>query len=142
MAEIREGAANSRESPSRILLGETQDELGDLRHDTRPSRVPSSFAVVPLPCHEPAVPCQKGVRRDEPGDFSQELAAEELALDRQPPPLVVRETEFLPVEPRLEDSVFLEQIVYGRLLLALNPASDGDDQECPWVDGPAHDGGF
>lgn len=70
------------------------------------------------------------------------LPAEGLALHSETPAVVVGETQSPPAKPSLEDSVLLAQIVDGRLLVALDPAFDGDDQESPGMNRGVHCGGI
>ena len=81
---------------------------------------------------------QDGVGRDDTGDFGQEFPAEDLALCSEPPAFVVRETEPLPAEPSLQDTILLKQVFDGQLLLALDPARNSDNQQCPGLDRGAH----
>ncbi len=129
IAEIREGAANSCIPPLRIRLRHSHDELGNFGHYPGPSELFPSRAVVPLPRNEPSVPGQEGFRCDDTGDFCQEFPAEGFTLYRKPTSLVVREAKLPPAKPSFEDPILLEQVDYGGLLVTLNPASDGDDQQ-------------
>jgi hypothetical protein len=88
------------------------------------------------------VPGEDGVRGDDTSDFGQELPAEDLALCSEPAAFVVRETESLPAEPSLQDAILLKQVFDGQLLLALDPARDSDNQQCPELDRGAHERGF
>ena len=56
--------------------------------------------------------------------------------------LVVREAKRPPAKPSVEDSALLEQVDDSGLLPALNPTSDGDDQQCQGLDRRSHDRGF
>ena len=55
----------------------------------------SPVAVIPLGRDMPPIPTKNGVRRDYGGQLKQCLAAKCLALDRQPPPLIVGEQDAL-----------------------------------------------
>ncbi len=142
MAEIRERAANSCIPPLRIRRRHSHDELGNLGHYPGPSELFPPRTVVPLPRNEPPVPSQQGFRCDDTGDFCQEFPAERLTLYRETTSLVVREAKLPPAKPSFEDSVLLEQVDDSGLLLALDPTSDGDDQQCQGLDRRAHDRGF
>ncbi len=142
MTKIRESASYSRVPPTRILLGEAHNELGDLDHDARTTGPFAPRAGVPLFGNQPSVPREQGVGRDDTGDFGQEFPAEGLTLYCEPASLVVREAKLPPAKPSFEDSVLLEQVDDSGLLLALNPTSDGDDQQCQGLDRRAHDRGF
>ena len=67
------------------------------------------------------MPSQECFRCEDTGDFCQEFPAERLTLYREPTSLVVNDSG---------------------LLLALDPTSDGDDQQCLRLDRRAHDPGF
>ena len=56
-------------------------------------------------------------------NLGQRLAAQSLGLDREPAPVVVRETETLAPKPRSEHTVLLLQVVDHILLLAVDPVS-------------------
>ncbi len=51
-------------------------------------------------------------------------------LYREPTSLVIGEAKFPPAKPSFEDSVLLEQVDDSGLLVALDPTSHGDDQQC------------
>jgi len=88
------------------------------------------------------VPSQEGFRCDDTGGFCQEFPAERLTLYREPTSLVVREAKLPPAKPSFEDSILFEQVDDSGLLLALDPTSDGDDQQRQGLDRRAHDRGF
>ncbi len=88
------------------------------------------------------MPGQESVRGDDTGDVGHEFPAKLLTLYREPTSLVVREAKLPPAKPSFEDSVLLEQVDDRSLLLALDPTSDGGDQQCQGLDPRAHDGGF
>ena len=104
------------------------DEVGNVIHDPRATRLLPPRAIVPLPSNEPSVPGQEGVRGADTGDFGQEFPAEGLALCGEPPAFVVRETESLPAEPSLQDAILLKQVDDSGPLVTLDPTSHGDDQ--------------
>ena len=110
---------------TRILLGEPHNELSDLDDDAWAAWPLAPRAIVPLARNQFAVPGEQRIGRDDTGNFGQKSAPEDLALHRQPSPLIVRETESLPEKPSPEDSDLLAQIVDGQLLHTLDPASDG-----------------
>ena len=56
-------------------------------------------------------------------NLGQRLAAQSLGLDREPAPVVVRETETLAPKPGSEHTVLLLLVVDHILLLAVDPAS-------------------
>ncbi len=97
----------SRVPPTRILLSEAHDELGDLDHDARTTGPSAPRAVVPFFGNKPSVPREQRVGGDDTGDFGQEFPAEGLTLYCEPASLVVREAKLPPAKPSFEDSVLL-----------------------------------
>jgi len=61
----------------------------------------------------------------------EQLAAQDLALDREPTALVVVEQDAPLTELVLEDLVFRAQVLDHRLLLAVHPAGQDGEQKLP-----------
>ena len=84
------------------------------------------LAAIILGYDEVAVPAQKRSGCGNGRNLGQRLAAQSLGLDREPAPLVVRETETLAPKPGSEHTVLLLQVVDHILLLAVDPASHNE----------------
>jgi hypothetical protein len=78
---------------------------------------------------QPAVPAQDRVRREDGADLSKSLSAESLALDRKA--LGVVEPDRLLTVRFLQDLVLGPQILDDRLLLAVDPSSQGGQEKMP-----------
>ena len=79
--------------------------------------------------NEPAVPPEDGVRGDDARDVAETTPTEGLSLHRQAAPLVVSEPGPAATALRAQDAVLLEQVVDGRLLLAVDPAREQKQEE-------------
>jgi hypothetical protein len=75
------------------------------------------------------VPGQQGVRRDQRGDALQRLPTDGFRLGCQPAALIVREDQPAAAEFFLENLVFGTQVVDDLLLVAVEVASQADQQE-------------
>ena len=84
------------------------------------------------------MPGEERVRGDEPGEIQQCLSADRLSCDGQPSALVVGEPN--PSLPKLlkQDTVLFPEIVDGRLLVAVDPAGDGGEEDMPGLDDLRH----
>ena len=60
----------------------------------------------------------------------------------EPTSLGVRETKLPPAKQSFDHSVPIKQVNDSRLLVTLNPTSDGDHQQCQGLDRRPHDRGF
>ena len=138
VAHVSERTLNPRVAPCRILSGHANDEVGGLRFPSRPAGL-SPFRVVPLTSNELAVPGENRVGRDDSGDLLEDLSTEGLALYREPTAFIIGQPKSSATKLSLEDSVLLEQIVDDVLLVTVDPAGEGDQQELPWVE-RAHGG--
>jgi len=65
-----------------------------------------------------------------------------LTASRRRSSFVVRQTRSSPTELTLEDAVLLDQVIDDSLLVAVDPAGYGNDQNFPRVYRSAHNGGF
>lgn len=68
-------------------------------------------------------------------DPSEWAASERDALHSESPALVIGQPESATAKLVPQDAVLLEQVVDGRGLLAVNPASDGGQQEAEGLEG-------
>ena len=68
VAEIAEGASDSRVSPTRVVTGYSDDQLLDLRRSLWASSAAGEAAIVLLG-DQPAVPSKQRVWRHQPGDL-------------------------------------------------------------------------
>ncbi len=107
-------------------------ELGDLLRHAWSSRL-SPRAVVPLPRNQLPVPGKYRVRGDDRRHLSQDFSTERLSFHREPSALLVGQAETLTAKLTLEDAVLLDEVIDDILLVAVDPAGDGDQKELPRV---------
>ena len=81
---------------------------------------------------------KNGFGRDDARQVFQNSAAQLLAFRREPPSLVVSESESLSAELFLEDSILLAQVLDRRLLMLVDPPSEDRDEELPWLEDLGH----
>ena len=73
------------------------------------------------------MPPQDRVRRDDRRDLTQDLPAQPMPADRQPPSIVIGELQPPATQLASKDPIFFDQIRDGLALLAIQPASqDGE----------------
>ena len=83
----------------------------------------------PLPGDQPPVPPQDRVGRHDGRHLPQDPATEALALRREPSALVVGQPNAPPRQLLLENAVLLHQILDDLLLVAVDPSSEGHEQQ-------------
>ena len=87
--------------------------------------------MVPFLGHQPAMPAQNGVRRDQRAEFAEQFAAQDFPFDGQPVPLVViQQNSFLAMH-LLKHLVLGAKILDYLLLLLVHPASQDRQQQLP-----------
>jgi len=128
VADAFQPTADPRVPPGRILGRHAHDERGDVRLRARATGASRLRAVV-FRGHEPAIPPQDGVRRDDAGDGRQTAPAEDFAFHGQAAALVVGEAQASGWLRGPEDPVLLEQVVNHRLLLAIDPTGKQQTEE-------------
>jgi len=132
MAQIGQGTLDAVVAPGRILSGHSQNQLGDLGRNGRPTRLNfAKIAVIPFRCHWLAMPAKDHIRRDDSRDFLQSLSSQSLALDCQTAALVVAQPDPSRAMGFLEHLGLGQEEVDRRLLLAVKPAGQDDDEELP-----------
>jgi hypothetical protein len=80
------------------------------------------------------VPSQDRVGGHDRGDLPQDPATEAVALRGEASALVVGQPEAAPLQPRLEDAVFLDQVFDDVLLVAVDPSREGHEQHLQGVE--------
>ena len=118
-----------RISPARVLFGHPDNQLADLRHDTRtPDSLPR---ISPFRSDESPVPREDRLRRDDGGDLAQGLPAQRLSFRRQSTALVVGETHAFPARLELlfQDAVLFDQVGDHVRLLTGDPAGERRQEE-------------
>ncbi len=133
VADLGESALDPRVTPSGILPCDPEDPVRDRRLNPGASGLLPSRAPVPLSGDEPPILGQEGVRCHDRGHRFQHAPAESLSLHGQPTPFAVGEAKTPPAELSLQDTVLLNQVVDDLLLMVVDPASDGEDEELPRV---------
>ena len=84
MTKIGQGALDSIVSPGGIRSNQLKDRSRHFARRWRSSRILlSTVTVIPLLGNQSLVPAQQRVRGDDGGDLFQQLASEDLALDRE-----------------------------------------------------------
>src|SRR5258708_22231983 len=121
MSEIAERALNPAVAPARVLIGEAHDQAADLFHDAGPAC--SLRGVSPHRRDQAPVPAQDRVGRDDRRDLRERAAAEDLALGRESPPLIVREWRHPPAQLLPQPAVLLDQVLDDPLLPTAHPTS-------------------
>jgi len=86
-------------------------------------------APIVLPGNQLPIPPENRLRGHKRRDLPQKLPPKALSPGRQPAALGVGQTEPLASQVVVEDTVFLPQVVDDLLLLAVNPACQGDQEK-------------
>ena len=71
------------------------------------------------------------VRCDDRRDLLEQATAESLALHGEPPAFFIGEAESLSAEIAFKNAVFCDKIVDDILLMPMDPAGNGEDEELP-----------
>jgi hypothetical protein len=132
MAQMGESFSNPRVAPGGIVSCHSDDKVGDLRLRPRTAGF-SPRRVVPLASDKLSVPGEDRVRGDDRRDHLEHAATKSLALHGETTAFVVGEAKSLSLELALQDSVLLDQVVDDVLLMAIEPAGEGYDEELPGV---------
>ena len=127
VAEVQESAADPGATPARVFAGQTHDEASELVHQRRPAGLAPAGAEVPFPGDQGAMPRELRLRRGQRREFNERLAAQRLG--GQPALLVPGEAKTPSTESFSEDTVLLAQVIDRRLLLAVHPAGEGEEQD-------------
>ncbi len=135
VAEIAESAFDSGVPPSRVLSSHAKHQVANVLHHAWSSRAPPSRAEVPFPRDQLPVPGQDRVRGDDRRHLSQDPPTERLPLRGQPPTFVIAQTKSPSTELSLQDAVLVDEVVDDILLVTVDPAGNGDDEESPRVNG-------
>ena len=114
--------------PSRVLVRHADHQRGDVRLGAGATGAALLRGGVFLG-DEAAVPAEDRVRGDDARDVPEATPTEGLSLHRQAAPLVVSEPERAGTALRAQHAVLLEQVVDGRLLLAVDPAREQKEEE-------------
>jgi len=128
VAEVAKSVAKLCVAPAGVFLGHPDNQIGDILVSFRAPR-PTLLRAVVLLRHEPPIPSEDGVRRDDPGDLAEHLAAQQLALHGKAPALFVGQARPTATKLLSEDAVLFEQVVDGLLLLAVDPAGEHQQEE-------------
>ena len=84
------------------------------------------------------MPRQDRVRCHKSGEIQECLPADSLARNRQPPSLVIGQTDPSVTELFEKYSVLLPQEVYRRLLVSIDPACERGEADLPGLKGVGH----
>ncbi len=110
------------------LHGHPDDELGELAWRQRPASTSAGTAVVLLG-DQSAVPAENRVGRDDACHLHQCPSSEFRAAHCESAALGVGQAKWSTSELLAEDPILLSQIVDQILLVAVQPASEGEDEE-------------
>ena len=127
MPEVLQRALNPRVAPRRILRRHPNHQNAKMRLVASRAAIPDP--IRPLPRHEFAMPTQNRVRCHECRNLRQYSAAKPPSEFRETPPLTVVEPQGLPCEPCLQDTILLTQEHDDVGLLAMQPATQGSNQQ-------------
>ena len=83
---------------------------------------------------EPPIPGENGVRRDDGGDFIENLSAEGLALRGESAAFAIGQPKTSAAELSFENPILLDQVVDDVPLMTVDPACESDQQELPRVE--------
>ena len=84
------------------------------------------------------MPGEQRIGRDQSLDFIQQPAADDLGFHGESYPLFVSEPKPLASELVLENTVLRDELVDERLLIAVKPAGQGDNQKVEGLDDGIH----
>jgi len=94
--------------------------------------------VGPLLSNELPVPTKDGVGSDKRRNLGESPSPDGLAADREPPTLIVGQSESSAPELLLQDAILLAEILDDRILLAGNPACQGRNEDLPGLKHGGH----
>jgi len=127
MPEESHPIADSGVAPSRVLLGQANDQCDEVGlGSAASSTVPRAIV---LGCNQVPIPAQDRVGRDDTGEVVEESPTEGLPLHGEAAPLVVGELESPSRELLSQDAVLLEEVVDHLGLSAIHPAGEHEDEE-------------
>jgi hypothetical protein len=127
VVEVLQRALDPAVAPAWILCRHPHNERRDLLHEPRTPWAPA--LECPLLSDQPPVPSQNRVGRHDRCHLLQHPATESLAPRRQPPALGVSQPNSPASQLLLENAILLHQIVDHLLLAAVDPSSQGDEQQ-------------
>ena len=114
VSEVHDVVSDPGVAPVRILLFESDHEIGDLLRNPRSAWVLAVLAAVVLLGDEPAIPTEDSVWREQDGRCLQEFSRQALGLGGQPDPLaVIQKDAFVLFLLFLQDSDLLSEVVDG-----------------------------
>ncbi len=79
------------------------------------------------------MPAENNIRSHDCGKLTEHLAAEDLAFDGESPSLAIIEQYSFLSELLLEYAILSHEILDGVLLATINPASENQKQQMPWL---------
>ena len=127
VTEIVEYALDSVVTPGGVLPRHEEYQIGDLLREARSNG--SLPGIGPLLRDELPVPGEQRIGCHQRLQFIESPAPQQLGLLGQSHPLFVCEQKSLASELLLEDTVLLDEIIDDHLLLAVEPAGQGDYKE-------------
>jgi hypothetical protein len=127
VAEVAQGASETRVSPSWVLRGHLEEQSDDLGWLPRPTRS-SLRATVVLLGDEYPVPAKDGVGAGDAGDVTQSLATQFMPQLGQAPSFRIGETN-TPAQLLAKDPVLFLQVLDRALLVAGDPSPDPRGEE-------------
>ncbi len=120
VSEVIESPEDSRVTPGCVLVGEADNELADLGHDSWAAPASTSGEVM-LQRNELSVPAKNGVGQKQRGDPEQSFPSDGLGLHSKATPLIVREPR-TPRPMQLEqNAVLFDQVIDHTSVVAIQP---------------------
>jgi len=137
ISDVLKCSLNAIISPSRILSGESHDGIHDNLSDSWPAGL-TCVTEIKLSGHEPSMPSQNRVWRDNGGQFQQSLASDGVSLyGKQSTLVVVEQQAFL--SELFEQGVNLSVLELNDLLLTLvHHATEDGEQHVPRLEQERH----
>ena len=127
VAQVLQRALNARVAPRRVLSRHPNDQRSKVC--LQASGTAAAGAIRPFARHQLAVPAQNGVRRHDGRDLREQPATEPVSQFGEASALAVVETQALPGEPGLQQSILFAQERDDVGLLTMEPAAQGRDQQ-------------
>ena len=138
VADVLQCSLNPIVSPRRILFCESHNGIHDNLWDSWPAGL-TFVTGIKLSGHEPSMPTQDRVWRDNGGQFQQSLASDGVSLyGKQATLVVVEQQAFL--SELFEQGFDLSILKLNDLLLAIiGHATEGREKNVPWLEDEGHD---
>jgi len=136
VADILECSSDAGVSPARILSRHSDGEFRNDSHYSTSAR--GSPLVGPLPSNELPVPTKDGVGSDKRRNLGESPSPDGLAADREPPTLIVGQSESSAPELLLQDAVLFSEILDDCVLMAADPTGEGGHEDLPGLEGGGH----